>query len=1341
VGGQPVADFAGLLRLLRERALLTQEELAEAAGLSPRAVSDLERGIHRTARKDTAVLLAGALGLSGPAWELFVASARGRVPAAQVLAAGSGLPGAAGVPGPGAGERQGSPYRGLKAFGEQDAGLFFGREAATTAVVDRMAALLAGPGVLVVSGASGAGKSSLLAAGVLPRLRAAGLAEEPGAAWWPQLVCTPTRAPLDELALHVAALTGADAAGVARELAAHPEGFALTARQAAMARPREPAGAPMAGRHQQRRLVLVVDQFEELFTQCDQEAHRRAFIIALHAAATTGHGPGQTPAALVVLGVRADFETRCADYPPLANAVQDRYLVTAMTERQLRLAITEPAKTAGSTVDDDLVAVLLAEVANGQPGTTGAGALPLLSHALDQAWRHRAGQTVTLADYERTGGIEGAVAASAQRAYDALTPAQQATARQVFTRLAATSTDGTDTADRATRADLTTGKTPAEATDVEAVLEAFAAERLLTLAAGTVELSHEILLTAWPLLRDTWLADTHADRITRTRLHHTATEWDHHHRDPSYLYTGTLLQAATSAATRITADPTRHPPLSPTETDFLHASDHTHQRTVRRRQAVIAGLLALTLIATATAVIAVRNAASATRQHAIALSRQLAADSLSIDPTEPVTARRLAVAAWRVFPTSLASSAMATLLTEQQQNGILPADPAAVDAVAFSPNGRLLASAGDDGTVRLWNPATGQPAGRPIRVDTKAQSSVFGVAFSPDGKLLASADTDGTVRLWNPATGQPAGRPIRVDTKAQSGVFGVAFSPSGKLLASADGDGTVRLWNPATGQPIGTPLTADPGSHTGVLGVAFSFNGKLLASADLDGTVRLWNVATRQPISRPIPADTRTGPNGGVFGVAFSPDGKLLASADADGMVRLWNPATGRPVGTPLNALTGPNRGLLGVAFSPNGKLLASADGDGTVRLWNPATRRPVSRPIPVGTSPTGGESGVVAFNPNGKLLASADLDGTVRLWNPATDHPVGAPITVGPGGPNGGVSGVAFSAKGKLLASADADGTMRLWNPTTGQPIGKPLIVSSQGSVTAVAFSPGGELLASNPQGTVRLWNLATGRSVGTALPAGPGGPNGGVSGVAFSPNGKLLASAYGDGTVRLWNPATRSPIGTPFPAHTNYKDYISGVAFSPNAKLLASADADGTVRLWNPATRRLVGVPLPAGPGVPNGGVSGVAFSPNGKLLASADAGGTVRLWDLATGQPIGIPLNTGTSAQGGALGVAFSSNSKLLASAGRDGMVRLWNPATGQPVGVPIPADTGQYGSVTAVAFSPDSELLASADADGTVRLWQVSPFAHPYAALCLDVGPPTRQDWSKYAAGEPQPKICA
>jgi WD40 repeat protein/transcriptional regulator with XRE-family HTH domain len=944
VAGQPELSFAGLLRQLRAEARLTQEELAAAATVSPRSVSDLERGINRTARKDTAVLLAGALGLTGQAGELFVAAARGKVPAAEVLAAaaGAGRPGAA----------DGSPYRGLAVFGEEDAGWFFGREAAAAALLDRMSGLLAGTGLLVVSGASGAGKSSLL--------RADGLAAAPGAVSWPCVVFTPTRAPLDELALQVAPLAGADAAAVRRGLDTAPAWFALTARQAALAGPpaEDRDGRPgQRGQLRPWRLLVVVDQFEELFTQCAEEGQRRAFITALDAAATAGHGADQAPAALVVLGVRADFEARCADYPQL---------VTAMTGRQLRLAINEPAKKAGAKVDDDLTDLLLAEVRTGQPGIFGAGVLPLLSHALDQAWRARTGPTLTLADYERAGGIDGAVAASAQRAYDGLTPAQQAAARQVFTRLAATSSDGLDTADRATRAELTEGKSPAEAQDVEHVLEAFAAERLLTLAAGTVELSHEVLLTAWPLLRDTWLADTRADRMIRSRLQTTAAEWARHSRDPSYLYSGTLLQTAIGTAVRIGADPAGHPPLSQAERDFLHASDRAYRRRARRRQGLVA-LLAVLVIGFASAtVVAVRAGQQVTHQLRIVTSGSLISQSRLVGDADPDLSKLLAVAAWQINPSSAARSAM---LAAAARPGIaiLGGFSDMVLSVAFSPDGKTLAAGSADDTVRLWDVATHQPIGIPLI--NSPSTSVNSVAFSPDGKTLAAGSADGTIQLWDVATGRPIGVPF--SNSPSPSVNSVAFSPDG-TLAAGSADGTIQLWDVATGRPIGVPFSNGQAS---VNSVTFSPDGKTLATGNDDGKVRLWDAATRRQLQLVRPG---IGQGGAVYSVAFSLDGKYLASGSADDTVQLWDMATRLPIGLPLiNGRVGINS----VAFSPGGKTLAVGDVDGTVQLWDVVTHQPIGSPL----TGYGGAVNSVAFSRDGKTLAAGGYDSTVRLWNVAT--------------------------------------------------------------------------------------------------------------------------------------------------------------------------------------------------------------------------------------------------------------------------------------------------------------------------------------------------------------------
>ena len=783
------------------------------------------------------------------------------------------------------------------------------------------------------------------------------------------------------------------------------------------------------------RLVLVVDQFEELFTaggetQADL-AEREAFIAALHAMATVPVGPSGAPSALVLVAVRGDFVERAIAYPPLATAVDTGpFTVGPMSEAELRQAITGPAAEAGLAVEPALVDAVITELrGEGAEGGLGSGVLPLLSQAMAVTWERREGDKLTVRAYRRTGGVADAVNRSAQAAYDTLTSGQRDAARFVFTRLTVTTPDGQLERRRCSRADLNTPVAEApsgiDAGYIDAVIDVFSARRLLSLGGDSVEISHDVLLRAWKQLQD-WLGDDQLDRALYSQVITDARTWDTSGREPSYLYRPGRLAAIATAAARWANTPTRYPPLPPTSTAFLRAAHSAAHRAVRRRRGVIAGLVALTLTTSASAVIAAHNAANATRQHAIALSRQLAAESLTVDAASPGTARRLAIAAWRVSPTSQATSVITTLLNEQQQDSMLFAGTSFyADAVAFSPNGKLLASTDNDGTVRLWDPATGQPVGAPLRV-TSRPNRLLGLAFSPDGNMLATASGDGTVRLWDPATGHPAGAPLR----ATSGVEGVAFSPDGKLLASANLDGTVRLWDPVTSQPVGAPLRAT--RHAGgVWGVAFSPDGNLLASADSDGTVRLWDPATGHPVGAPLRAD----PGGqAVYGVAFSPDGNLLASADLDGTVRLWDPATGHPVGAPLRATSGADA-MNAVAFSPDGKLLASADDDGTVRLWDPATGHPVGAPLRA-TSAMGG----VAFSPDSKLLATADFGGTVQLWDPAVEQPVGVALEHATSY-SGGVPAVAFSPDGTLLASASASGAgiVRLWDPVSGQPVGAP--------------------------------------------------------------------------------------------------------------------------------------------------------------------------------------------------------------------------------------------------------------------------------------------------------------
>jgi WD40 repeat protein len=1211
-----VTEFAAGLRLLRQKAdSPTYRELARRAHYSSTTLADAAGG-RRLPSLAVALAYVRVCGGDVAEWET------------RWREAAAGLPG---EPEPDDDERS-CPYVGLAAFTPDDADLFFGRER----LIDDVVARTGSRRFVAVFGASGSGKSSLLRAGLIPRLTA------------PVLLLTPGPHPLEECAARLAAETGESAAGLLSHLRRDPRALHLAVLQA------------MAGRPGHEDMVLVVDQFEEVFTLCADRAERARFITALLTAAGAANSRTR-----VVLGVRADFYAACSGHPDLVEALRDaQLLVGPMTTDELRRAISLPAARRGGAVESALLARVVAE-ADGH-----AGVLPLVSHALRETWRRRRGNTLTVSGYEAAGGIHHALANSAEDAYRGLGAEQQRIARGILLRLVALGEGTEDTKRRLGRTDLAADGPAQE------VLGVLAAARLVTVDADSVQLTHEALLHAWPRLRG-WINEDRAGLLISQQLVDAADAWERERRDGSVLYRGSRLAAATERSRRPDSDTL----LTPRAREFLAASMRQERRAVRLRRAATAGLAVLAVLACLTSVAAFQQRSTARTERDRAIAEQLVTEANLERGTDPSLAAQLDLAAYRIRPTPQATTALLDTATTGLSIA-LTGHTEPVYAVAFSPDGRTMATGAGDDTIRLWNvadPARPTPLGPPVNGHT---GWVYWLAFSPDGRTLASAGRDRTVRLWNvadPAHPTAWGPPL---TGHSGYVFSVAFSGDGHTLASASYDHTVRLWDvtdPAHPAPLGSPLT---GHTESVASAAFSPDGRTVASAGHDHTIRLWNVT--DPARHRLWAPPLTGP-ATVYAVAFSPDGRVLAGVGEDRTVRLWDihdPARPRPLGVPL---TGHTDVILAVAFSHDGRTLATAGADHSVRLWNVTDPAHATAAGP----PLLGHTGIVnwvAFRPGDAGLASVSDDHTVRMWS--------LPRTILPGA----VGALAFRpSDGRVLAGADEQGRVRLWDlrdPARPAPLGKPV----PGPATRLAFRPpdGRMLATAGDDHVVRLWDLRDpARPVATAaIPTGASAPPGAL---AFDPGGSLLATDGPGFTVQLWSladPAHAVPWGRPLAGAISP---VQWAGFSPDGRTVAAVSTDDKVRLWD------VGDPHPRAL-LATGDTDGLrwaAFDPTGRMLATAGGGHTVQLWDLADRthpRRLGRPLTGHTAAVNW---VGFSPDGRTLASAGDDQTVRLWSVGPDGATAYGQPLTAGHTGPVTAAAFRPGG-LLATAGTDGTVDL---------------------------------------
>ena len=1319
------AEFARELQALRDRSGLTIREVARAAKTSVSTTGDCFSGRHLPADREQFARILAACGEDDQerieAWQAALARVRRS-------------PGPRGEP----------PYRGLARYEATDERLFFGRENITELIA--FLAEQSSDLPLMLVGASGAGKSSLLRAGLLPRLRAAAEAGTlPGST---PIGSTPIGSASIGSASIGSALGSGDRVAVydltvtgVSELAARVSAAVSAARGGGPAAAGAATGAwDLAGTTGawgagDAATPVIVDQFEAVFTLCPDEAERGALISALCELARTR---------LVVLALRADFYGPAIAYPGLLRALQERHMVLGpMTAEQLRRAVVEPARLARADVEESLVEVVLADLAPREAADGQAhepGALPLLSHAMLAAWEHSRGGTVTVADYLAGGGIRDALTQSAERAYESLTPGQRLLARRLLLRLVHVSDDLPPSRESVPLSELrgtgAGGRARGEkegGSDADRVLDVFVAERMITVDADSARFTHDALLSAWPRLRS-WVEENAEALRARRRITEGARAWAEAGHEEAALWRGSKLVVAREWA----GTPERRAELPARAVEFVDASvaagtarEALERRRTRRLRGAVAVLAALVLVVAGLSgyAFSLRQQSVAAEQAAVVSAQQANSRAVSFVAdqtrgTDPAAAAQLAAAAYSISPTP---QARASLLGASDTASVARIEDSAgiVQRVSLSPDHQLLVAAGADGSLRLWDIADpGHPVAVGTLMNADAQDPLYTAAFSPDGTMIAAAGADRTVHRWKisgsaaapvvTALGTPLGGPANT-------IYSIAFSPDGQLLAAGAADGTVRLWkmaNPAQPQPDGKTLTV-PGGTRHVNSVAFSSDSGELAAGTSDGLVMAWRLTGS---AAPVPYShlPLTGPRAAVSGIAFSPGGLTLAASSQDHSIYLWtlHPAKKGGTVTSDGTLSGASNWANTLAFSPDGASLAAGTSDASVLVWNLATRvviATVPRPQPVtsvawdgderiaasdadGTialislpSPvlaTGNSPANVAYSPDGTTIA---VGGTsVQLWSAANRTLLAAHAL-----PSGVyVNATAFSASG-VIAVALSDGTVALLNGRTLAPLGSPFaVISGSGAAESVAFSPSGTAVATGADdGSVRLIDVSD--PAHPALVATGHGSGSSVYTVAFAPDGATIAAASVDDVVRLWSvPAgagsgSLTLAGTPLGAMASY---AIGLAFSPDSKILAVGSADKTVHLWNvssPAHPVLLAAPLTG----PSGYVWAAAFSPDGKVLAAGVTDGTVWLWDVSS-----------------------PAHPVLLATL------------------------TGPTGHVYGVAFSPSGAQLAATSYDGSVHLWDTGTAA-AVSGICANLGQAlTRAEWSSYVPGVAYRSAC-
>ena len=1206
-----------------------------------------------------------------------------------------------------------NPYKGLRAFQQADADDFFGRTGMIKRVLERLQEPVVENNFLAVIGPSGSGKSSLVKAGVLPALRHGRI---PGSENWFYAEMVPGEVPLEELAAALLSVSTSRLPGVVDTLREHVDGLAQAVYEALPAK--------------DSKLLLMVDQFEELFTQVEKESDRQQFLDLILNAVSAENSP-----VIIIATLRADFYDRPLLYQGFGELIRARTeLVLPLNDEELAETIVGPADRVGAILEEGLVETIIEDVRE-QPG-----ALPLLQYALTELFERREGAVLTGAAYEDIGGTLGALAKRAEEVFRRFDEAGQNMARQMFLRLVTLGEGQEDTRRRILRLELLT---LGDREVVEVVIDRFGRYRLLTFdrddvtRSPTVEVAHEALIRRWERLRE-WLTESRNDVRLARELLNAAHVWERAKKDKSYLMQGNRLLTFEEWAEGTTLR------LNELEEEFLSASKaardereaqerarQERERELERHKArnmriaaavfavaaVVAVILSLfafdqrnqadeqRMIAEDQRAIADEQRMLAEDQRAIAdEQRMLADDQRAIAETERDRAdeqREIAVEAMHVAEVNERKN-LGLALAANARTALSEHDPSLALPVAIEARGVFEPPEAE--VRRILGAATFSPGPR-FRF-TDSPRSILGVAFNSAGAIGAYAGSEGVIYLVDTSTGES----IR-SIEAGSPINAVGFNPAGTQIAAAMSDNTVGVWQLADG----LELHRLEGHEDIVTDVEFSADGKTLASSSADSTVRLWDAASGELLH------TLQAHIDYVFKLSFSPDGARLASSSAaigvresdrspaHNTIQVWDVASGE------NSLTIPPDGIgfvRDVEFSPDGATIAATTWSGalggTARFYDAESGDEIQRIYAHRDTIANLE-----FSPDGALLATASRDQSVKLWDISKGVLVTSYVDLGDRiqdiefAPDGETMLIGLGEAGNFPDGTDspADSSAYLWdlrNRAQSQ-----VYRGHTNWVWAADISPGGSLIASgsgplffpaSPEdldATVRIWGATSGRQA-IALH----GHTNTVDSVKFSLDGDYLLSASWDGSIRRWD------LDDGHEVQRYNLPYESGSApprvymidLLPNGTQFVSASEDALIRLWDiesgEVIREYVGHEDP---------VNGVHVSADGKLMVSASGGWgrndlTVRLWDVESGE-----LLQTFEGHGHIVNYArLAPNEEFIISTSWDQTVRMWDVASGEE----IRQFVGHAGNTFGIAITEDSSTLLTTSSDTTVRMWDIA-----------------------------------